>query len=180
MTTLKGTGFSYRTFEPAAGGIHQGQGRERRVQAGLRYTNGGKGKYWLPLAGDESTAHGRKGKAGVVARPVRSIKQYLQNNLQADEGYAPLGAEDAREVVHADDGASGLVAGESEEYQEEVAQWKAREGREYGEDDIESEAESLGFGDGPDDEVEDLYQDSRRLEFGESFDSLGRRSRLRS
>ncbi len=49
LTTLRGSGISYRTFEPAEGGMHQGLGRQRRVQAGLRYGNGGKNKYWLPM-----------------------------------------------------------------------------------------------------------------------------------
>ncbi|TFY75963.1 hypothetical protein EWM64_g8047, partial [Hericium alpestre] len=46
--TLFGKGMDYREFEPSEGHIHQGLGRERRIRAGLRYSKGGKGKYWLP------------------------------------------------------------------------------------------------------------------------------------
>ena len=47
-TTLRGEGMDYREFEPSEGQIHQGAGRDRRIRAGLRYSQGGKRKYWLP------------------------------------------------------------------------------------------------------------------------------------
>ncbi|KAI6004489.1 DUF300-domain-containing protein [Pisolithus orientalis] len=46
--TLKGKGINYRAFEPSEGGMHIGAARERRIRAGLRYSAGGKRKYWLP------------------------------------------------------------------------------------------------------------------------------------
>jgi hypothetical protein len=46
--TLNGRGMDYREFEPSEGHMHQGLGRERRIRAGLRYSHGGRGKYWLP------------------------------------------------------------------------------------------------------------------------------------
>lgn len=46
--TLNGQGMDYREFEPSEGHMHQGLGRERRIRAGLRYSHGGRGKYWLP------------------------------------------------------------------------------------------------------------------------------------
>jgi hypothetical protein len=46
--TLRGEGMDYREFEPAEGYMHQGVGRDRRIRAGLRYSKGGKRKYWLP------------------------------------------------------------------------------------------------------------------------------------
>ncbi len=46
--TLGGQGMDYREFEPSEGHMHQGLGRERRIRAGLRYSRGGQGKYWLP------------------------------------------------------------------------------------------------------------------------------------
>lgn len=49
-TTLRGKGINYRAFEPSEGGIHIGAARERRIRAGLRYSAGGKRKYWLPEA----------------------------------------------------------------------------------------------------------------------------------
>ena len=48
--TLDGQGMDYREFEPSEGHMHQGLGRERRIRAGLRYSRGGRGKYWLPQA----------------------------------------------------------------------------------------------------------------------------------
>jgi hypothetical protein len=48
VATLNGQGMDYREFEPSEGHMHQGLGRERRIRAGLRYSNGGRGKYWLP------------------------------------------------------------------------------------------------------------------------------------
>src|SRR6266852_3312614 len=48
IATLNGQGMDYREFEPSEGHMHQGLGRERRIRAGLRYSHGGRGKYWLP------------------------------------------------------------------------------------------------------------------------------------
>lgn len=62
LTTLRGSGFSYRTFEPAEGGLHSatGDARAKRARAGLRYADGGKTKYWLPMPGtDAEEAYGR-------------------------------------------------------------------------------------------------------------------------
>jgi hypothetical protein len=132
LTTAKGTGFSYRTFEPAGDevgrGIHQGQGRERRVKAGLRYAKGGKTKYWLPEVGEEQSL--------------------------LDNGHRSRGKRE-RQILSRREG----------EIEEE---WNRRVleegGREYDED--ESEPESLGFGEGKDEDIEALYTDSRRLEYG--------------
>ena len=63
LTTFRGTGFSYRTFEPAEGGLHSntGDARARRARAGLRYADGGKTKYWLPMPGaNAEEAYGRR------------------------------------------------------------------------------------------------------------------------
>ncbi|KAF8916835.1 organic solute transporter Ostalpha-domain-containing protein [Mucidula mucida] len=57
--TLKGEGMDYRAFEPSEGAIHVGEGRERRIRAGLRYTRGSSQrlkKYWLPDPADEEGA----------------------------------------------------------------------------------------------------------------------------
>ncbi|KAG1732895.1 DUF300-domain-containing protein [Suillus paluster] len=71
--TLRGEGINYRAFEPSEGGMHVGAARERRIRAGLRYSAGGKRKYWLP----EVTGLGNDGDV-----------------------VAPLLAEDAEDVVH--------------------------------------------------------------------------------
>ena len=151
------------------------------MKAGLRYADGGKVKCrsflsasrpsrvahaaiidWLPMPGEETEAYGRKGKSGLLSRPIHAAKQFLDSRVQAAEGYAPLGADDAKVVVHRDDGQPDT---EGAEYAEEWRRWKAGEGRDP-EDDEESEVESLGF-EGSDEGVEELYADSRRLEFGE-------------
>jgi hypothetical protein len=44
--TLRGEGMDYREFEPAEGLMHQGVGLENRIRAGLRYSRGGRKKYW--------------------------------------------------------------------------------------------------------------------------------------
>ncbi|KAF9434456.1 hypothetical protein BGZ76_007996 [Entomortierella beljakovae] len=50
LETLKGTQFTYRTFEPSEGVATDGMSRSGRIMAGLRYTGGGTSKYWLPDA----------------------------------------------------------------------------------------------------------------------------------
>ncbi|KAM0749066.1 DUF300-domain-containing protein [Meredithblackwellia eburnea MCA 4105] len=158
VTTVKGTGFSYRTFEPAEGVLHQGLGRDRRVRAGLRYAEGGKVKYWLPMPGEESDAHGRKGKAGMAARPFHTVKKVLEARLDQREGYAPLPEDEANEVFHEDP-----ALRRDRDFQKWLDE---EEGVDY--DDVDSDAESLGFED-PDEEMEELYDDSRKLEFGDYF-----------
>lgn len=75
--TLKGKGINYRAFEPSEGGMHIGAARERRIRAGLRYSAGGKRKYWLPEVRGLDDATG--GESEVVA---------------------PLLTEDSEDVVH--------------------------------------------------------------------------------
>ncbi|KAG0335133.1 hypothetical protein BG004_000124 [Podila humilis] len=48
LETLNGTRFTYRTFEPSEGVATLGKSRSYRIMAGLRYTDGGSSKYWLP------------------------------------------------------------------------------------------------------------------------------------
>lgn len=164
ITTLHGSGFSYKTFEPASGGVHRGAGMDRRVRAGLRYANGGTSKYWLPMPGDEADAHGVKGTTSIVSRPIHSLKKLVEDRMRGEEGYAPIGEDEAREILHRDDG-EAAIAGETEEYKEEWRRWRDGEGKTYDEDD-QSETESLGFGEAENDDVEEMYADSRRLEYG--------------
>ena len=119
---------------------------------------GGKVKYWIPMPGGESDAHGRKGRSALVTRPIHTIRRVLEERLDANEGYAPLGDEEANEVIHRD----------RRRVDEGYERWleEAEIGREY--DDVDSDpGEDLGFEDpSEDDDIEDLYADSRRLEFG--------------
>jgi hypothetical protein len=101
LTTLRGSGFSYRTFEPAEGGLHSatGDARARRARAGLRYADGGKTKYWLPMPGaDVEEAYGRHAQR---AAPLQSegyadddgthrMRDVLQHPMQSTAAGAGL------------------------------------------------------------------------------------------
>ncbi|KAH7912911.1 DUF300-domain-containing protein [Hygrophoropsis aurantiaca] len=81
--TLRGGGLTYREFEPSEGGMHIGAGRERRIRAGLRYSAGGKRKYWLPeINGLPDDSHGWLGQPA------------------EEDVLAPLLASDAESAVH--------------------------------------------------------------------------------
>ncbi|KIL58551.1 hypothetical protein M378DRAFT_170449 [Amanita muscaria Koide BX008] len=86
--TLRGEGMDYREFEPAEGVIHQGSGRDRRIKAGLRYSNGGKKKYWLPKVQNETRPGGR------IGRIVDEIA------YDPEDARAPLLGRQAENVVH--------------------------------------------------------------------------------
>jgi hypothetical protein len=45
--TFRARGVSYKAYEAADSGLHYGEGRQKRIRAGLRYSRGGKAKYWL-------------------------------------------------------------------------------------------------------------------------------------
>ncbi|PVF93319.1 DUF300-domain-containing protein [Serendipita vermifera] len=81
---------TYKTYEPVEGGLHVGAGRERRIRAGLRYTKGGTQKYWLPMPADDEAV------VPAATGPLSSI----QRRWNEYQGYAPLPAEVAEDVVH--------------------------------------------------------------------------------
>lgn len=54
IATFKGTEYSYRAFEPNDTTLHHAYAFERRSRAGLRYTEQGKGKYWVPIHSSNS------------------------------------------------------------------------------------------------------------------------------
>ncbi|KAI0916543.1 hypothetical protein AcV5_010451 [Taiwanofungus camphoratus] len=91
--TLRGEGMDYREFEPSDGYIHQGAGRDRRIRAGLRYSQGGKSKYWLP-------------RPAKTSRPPRNFEQGLNRTVerfagqdQSEDVYAPLLSDQVENVV---------------------------------------------------------------------------------
>lgn len=104
-TTLRGEGMGYREFEPSEGYMHQGLGRERRIRAGLRYSKGGKGKYWLPLP------VGSAGSSGPVGRGINAIQRMTRR--EDEEVHAPLLAGDIEGVVHDADDLRGDDEGEA-------------------------------------------------------------------
>lgn len=81
---------NYRTYEPVEGGMHVGEGRDRRIRAGLRYAKGGTQKYWLPMPADDEMV------APALTGPLTAI----QRRWNEHQGYAPLPAEQAEDVVH--------------------------------------------------------------------------------
>jgi hypothetical protein len=151
-TTFRGTGFSYRTFEPAEGGLHQGLGRERRVRAGLRYSKGGEKKYWLPMPGETTdAAYGRKGARiyNSVRRPLGVSRKLLADRIRGRDGYAPLDPESSSRVV------TDLTRGSDDDDTDDGDSGGAH-----------SDSSGLSFGT-PEEDDEILFEDSRKLEFGD-------------
>jgi hypothetical protein len=85
--TLRGQGMDYREFEPAEGLMHQGVGLENRIRAGLRYSGGGRTKYWLPKTAKASRQTGRA---------ERAIKRIAGD----DSVHAPLLDSQVESVAH--------------------------------------------------------------------------------
>ncbi len=90
--TFKGRGISYQAYEPAEGAVHMGAGRMRRIRAGLRYSRGGKAKYWLPVPGDPSRQTGETG-------PITAIKRKIDDRRSYTAGYAPITRDQERAVI---------------------------------------------------------------------------------
>lgn len=93
--TFRGEGMDYREFESSEGFMHQGAGRDRRIRAGLRYSQGGKRKYWLPQPTSSTRPPGNMGR-----RVNRVIERVTGHPEQAEEVYAPLLPDQADDVVH--------------------------------------------------------------------------------
>lgn len=178
LTTLKGTGFSYRTFEPAEGALHQGEGRERRVRAGLRYAAGGKAKYWLPMPGaSEQEAYGRKDVDPAWKRPFAHVGRIAGEHEAHKQGYAPITPQQAETVIHRDPREDGRFESPANPLYSggEAGRWDVLDrlgpraelegvaAREY--DSADSDDSDVDFADPRADE-ERLYKDARQLEFG--------------
>ncbi|KAG7447667.1 DUF300-domain-containing protein [Guyanagaster necrorhizus] len=141
--TLRGEGMEYREFEPSEGFMHQGAGRDKRIRAGLRYSKGGKRKYWLPKTAPENLHPGRF---------ERGVNRVITRVAGADEGesiHAPLLQGDANDVIH---DASDL---------EEEHDYDLWDQQPHAEDDYE-----LAFGD-LDEADEELFDHSRKYLFGD-------------
>ncbi|PLW51147.1 hypothetical protein PCASD_02532 [Puccinia coronata f. sp. avenae] len=154
VMTLRGTGFSYKTFEPAEGALHhQGMVRERREE-------------------NEGSAYGRKSTADQVpeARTTRWTKFMDkitpgQDSMSSKSGYAPLLPEQAADVIHTE----GVSASEAERrplndhLMGNVGRWDV-DGLGYGLNDNDSddgsELDEVTFGE-PRREEELLYHDAR-------------------
>jgi hypothetical protein len=137
--TFRGRGISYQAYEPAEGGLHYGDGRQRRIRAGLRYSKGGKQKYWIPTPGDEARTRGETGL-------LTSVKRKMEERRAAREGYAPLLPNQAARVISTDP----------------TADWSG-----FSSDSDDSDAPSLTFDrQGPEDKWEEAtYKRARKIEY---------------
>lgn len=143
--TLRGEGMDYREFEPAEGFMHQGAGREARMRAGLRYSQGGQKKYWLPKA-DPSTVP-------IEGRGERLLNKAIgkvAGDDQRESVHAPLLSRQAESVVH-------LAPDLMEDRDDEPSFW--------GDPQIE-DGYDLPFGD-INEADEELFEHSKRYLFGD-------------
>lgn len=140
--TLRGEGMDYREFEPSEGLMHQGAGRDRRIRAGLRYSKGGRGKYWLPKPSQGTQPPGR------VERGVNHVIKTVAGRDQGEEIHAPLLGVIDEDIVH-------LAPDMIEEEEDTI--W----GEPHTEDGYE-----LPFGD-IDEGDEELFDHSRKYLFGD-------------
>lgn len=141
--TLRGEGMDYREFEPAEGIMHQGEGRDRRIRAGLRYSKGGQRKYWLPQPIKTTQPPGR------LERGVNRAITKVVGRDQGEEVHAPLFSDQADDVVH--------LAPDLQDPDLEADMWDTT-GVEDGYE--------LPFGD-LDDGDEELYDHSKKYLFGD-------------
>ncbi|KAJ7301772.1 DUF300 domain-containing protein [Mycena albidolilacea] len=146
--TLRGEGMDYRAFEPSEGYMHQGEGRDRRIRAGLRYAEGGRRKYWLPQPA-ERTHVGLGGGGEALGRDG------------LDDVYAPLMAAQEADVVHL---APDLAAAEVARTQQEPNIW---DGGLHGYEDDNEDGYGLPFGDKEELGDEELFAHARQFVFGD-------------
>ena len=92
--TLRGEGMDYREFEPSEGYMHQGAGRDRRIRAGLRYSQGGRRKYWLPQPTNATRPPGN------IERRVNKVIGRVTGR-EDEEVHAPLLPQQANKIGRA-------------------------------------------------------------------------------
>ncbi|KAI7905083.1 organic solute transporter Ostalpha-domain-containing protein [Cokeromyces recurvatus] len=80
LDTLKGSRFSYRSFEPSEGVPHMGSSRTSRIMAGLRYSNITTKKRWLEPA--------------PASKFLNSSGRGMNDEIGSDEDTEPLEFED--------------------------------------------------------------------------------------
>lgn len=143
--TLRGEGMDYREFEPAEGFMHQGAGREARMRAGLRYSQGGQKKYWLPKADPSTVPIEGRGE-----RLLNKAISKVAGEDQTESVHAPLLSRQAQSVVH-------LAPDMMEDRDDEPSFW--------GDPEVE-DGYDLPFGD-VDEMDEELFEHSKRYLFGD-------------
>jgi hypothetical protein len=153
--TFKGRGVSYQAYEPAEGGIHHGRGRQRRIRAGLRYSKGGKAKYWIPTPGDENRNRGDMG-------PVAALKRKVRDRIDAREAYAPLLPKQAAQVVHDDPDDPNVRLRHHHHQMDHGTFETSGHSHIFDSDSDDSDAPSLDF-QSVDEEEDRLYERARRI-----------------
>lgn len=153
LVTIRGQGFSYSTFESSESAVHAGAARANRIKAGLRYANGGKQKYWLPLPGEAARDKDvtQKSWKAFLRHPMDGLQSAFEQQRILEQGYSPITTVQAEHQVR-DDPRIDLPAQSAQPH------------RHY--DLANSDESSLEF-DAPEDTEEELYQDARQLEFGD-------------
>ena len=144
--TLRGEGMDYRDFEPSEGYIHQGASRDRRIRAGLRYSQGGKRKYWLPQPTASTQPPGK-----LERRVNKAIERITGRPDQGEGVYAPLLPDQEEDVVHT-----------APDLQPEAV----REENIFGLGDDADTGFDLPFGD-PDPADDELFAQSKKYLFGD-------------
>ena len=152
--TLRGRGMDYRAFEPAGGLMHQGVGLENRIRAGLRYSKGGRKKYWLPKT--TTTTAGAEEERVVN----KAIKRVVGGADAAESVHAPLLANQARDVVHL---ASDMIDTPPEDV---IWPSQSRNDDVLNGEEAEEGGFDLPFGD-IDEEDEELFENSKLYLFGD-------------
>ena len=141
---LRGEGMDYREFEPAEGLMHQGEARFNRIKAGLRYSKGGKQKYWLPRLNDPDP-HTRT--QHVLDRAIGKVAgEDQRENLD----HAPLLESQEDDVVH-------LAPDMMEEQNQELSVWDTAQ---------VDDGYELPFGE-IEEADEELFEHSKRYLFGD-------------
>lgn len=154
--TLRGD-VDYRTFEPVEGGMHQGIGRDRRIKAGLRYSKGGRKKYWLPMPQENSSVR--------HTGPISALKIAAEERNRARHAYAPILDAQADRVFH-DETAEANSRLRAPGDCDNIGFNGEHDEVEYHEADHDEWTRELTFGD-PEPETELLFAESRRLLFGD-------------
>ncbi|BEI82503.1 hypothetical protein CcaverHIS002_0303710 [Cutaneotrichosporon cavernicola] len=81
--TFRARGVSYKAYEAADGGVHYGVGRQKRIRAGLRYSRGGKDKYWL------NNPNGEGERSSLLPKTNSDMPYRADDNSDSDMSDAP-------------------------------------------------------------------------------------------
>lgn len=83
--TFRARGVSYKAYEAADGGLHHDEGRQKRIRAGLRYSRGGKAKYWIQVPGEEQVRRGTERSPLLPQHSDARFQNYDSDSSDASE-----------------------------------------------------------------------------------------------